>query len=220
MTFRKSFILLLIIGFASFSLNAKDSVGIGIQIGAIGSEKTYYSSSYISSDTISMPYTKTTFNPDVHIGMSLSIFDINEISIFGLDLGYDCSWDYSYSNSASYERESYIIYHKISLIPEITFSKSNFRFLIGTGIALGIEPYKYESVLSGSKYTNDYTDFKVLWVIETGAKYKLGNNLFAVAGIDLFVTMFDFYKTDDYKMKSSGSSAMEILPKMGVMYCF
>ena len=74
-------------------LSAKDSIGLGLQFGAIGSEKTFSSSSTISGDTISMPYTKTTFNPDIQILLSFPICDINENCFFGLDFGYNFSWN-------------------------------------------------------------------------------------------------------------------------------
>ena len=72
-------VVFLIAGILSISsISAKDSISLLIEFGAIGAEKTYYSSSSISKDTISMPYTKTTFNPTVYFGGNFPIVDVNE----------------------------------------------------------------------------------------------------------------------------------------------
>ena len=139
-------------------LSAKDSIGLGLQFGALGSEKKFSSSSTLSGDTISMPYTKTTFNPNIHVLLSIPFFDINEDCFFGLDLGYNFSWDYSYNSFTSYQGETYTLSHRFSLMPEFTYSKSNFRTFTGTGLAFGIESYKYESVVNKSYNSDDYSN--------------------------------------------------------------
>lgn len=201
-------------------LSAKDSIGLGLQFGALGSEKVFSSSSTISGDTISMPYTKTTFNPDIQILLSFPICDINENCFFGLDFGYNFSWDYSYGGFTSYQRETYTLSHRFSVMPEFTYVKSKLRIFAGTGFAFGIEPYKYESVINKSYYSNEYTDYKLFWTFNTGVKYKFSEHLSVVTDFTFFVNFFDTYTDDDYKSKTSGSNVMELLPKIGLMYQF
>ena len=189
--FKKSLLFFLSITFFVSAARAKDSVGIMIQVGAIGSEKTYYSSSTLSGGTISMPYSKTTFSPDFYFGIGIPVCDIGEICFFGFDFGYNCSLKYSYSLFSTSESESYVFSHKISFMPEFTFVKSNFRFYVGTGFAFGFEPYQYESASLGVKTVSDSNSFKIFWTFETGVKYKLGKHLFAVADITFFVTAFE-----------------------------
>ena len=201
-------------------LSAKDSIGLGLQFGAIGSEKTFSSSSTISGDTISMPYTKTTFNPDIQILLSFPICDINENCFFGLDFGYNFSWDYSYGSFTSYQRETYALSHRFSVMPEFTYIKAKLRIFAGTGFAFGIEPYKYESVINKSYYSSEYTDYKLFWTFNTGVKYKFSEHISVITDFTFFVNFFDTYTDDDYKSKTSGSNVMEFLPKIGLMYQF
>ena len=201
-------------------LSAKDSIGLGLQFGAIGSEKTFSSSSTISGDTISMPYTKTTFNPDIQILLSFPICDINENCFFGLDFGYNFSWDYSYGSFTSYQRETYALSHRFSVMPEFTYIKDKLRIFAGTGFAFGIEPYKYESVINKSYYSSEYTDYKLFWTFNTGVKYKFSEHISVITDFTFFVNFFDTYTDDDYKSKTSGSNVMEFLPKIGLMYQF
>ena len=42
---KKLSVILVLISLVTLSLTAKDSIGIGLQFGAIGSEKTFYNSS-------------------------------------------------------------------------------------------------------------------------------------------------------------------------------
>ena len=214
--FKKSLLFFLSITFFVSAARAKDSVGIMIQVGAIGSEQTSYSYSTLSGGTISMPYSKTTFNPDFYFGIGIPVCDIGEICFFGFDFGYNCSLKYSYSLFSTSESESYVFSHKISFMPEFTFVKSNFRFYVGTGFAFGFEPYQYESASLGVKTVSDSNSFKIFWTFETGVKYKLGKHLFAVADITFFVTAFEAYNDDDYKSRTSGGSTMEFLPKLGL----
>ena len=157
-----------------------------------------------------------TFNPDIRISVSVPICDVSEYCFFGLNIGYDFSWDYSYGSFTSYERENYTFSHRFSLMPDFTFVKSNFRFFLGSGFSFGIEPYKYESVY----YSNEYTSYKLFWIFNAGLKYKIGTHLFAVVDTTFFVSVFDKYTDDDYTSKTSGSSVMEILPRIGLMYNF
>lgn len=217
---KKISIILVFISLVTLSLTAKDSIGIGLQFGAIGSEKTFYNSSTISGDTISLPFTKNTFNPGIQILLSFPICDIDENCFLGLDVGYNFSWDFSYRSFTSTQKESYTLSHRFSLIPEFIYNKSNFRAFAGTGFAFGIEPYKYESVIDKSYYSNEYTNYKLFWTFNTGVKYKLGSHLFAIADMTFFVNIFDTYKDDNYESKASGSSVMEFLPKVGIMYHF
>ena len=216
---RRVFIILFTI-ISILSLSAKDSVGITLQFGAIGSEKTFYSSTTISSETVAMPYTKTSFNPDIHIGINIPVFDVNDICFFNIDLGYDFLWDYSYGSYSSYQQEAYALSHRFSIQPQVTFVKSKFRFFLGTGITFGPEIYRYKTSLKGSKSNEDYTTFNILWNFTTGARYQLGNHLSIVADVTFFVNIFSSYKYDDIKLKASGSSTMEFLPKIGLIYQF
>ena len=201
-------------------LSAKDSIGIGFQFGALGSEKIFSSSSTISGDTISMPYTKTTFNPDLHILFSIPVCDINENCFWGLDIGYDFSWDYSYGSISSDQSEIYTLSHRFVLMPVFTYIKSNCRVFAGTGLAFGIEPYKYESIINKTYNSDEYTNYKLFWTFNTGLKYKLGEHLTAVSDLTFFVNIFDAYSHDDFNSKTSGSNVMEFLPKIGLMYQF
>jgi len=209
---KKLFFLLCIIISFVLPLSAKESIGIIIQLGALGSEKTYYSSSTLSNETISLPYTKITFNPNIHIGINIPVSDISEKCFFAFD---------SYFNTyASYERVSYTFFHKFSLIPVLTFIKSNLHFFAGTGFSFGIEPYKYEFTTNTSKYTDEYNNFKIFWTSKLGIKYRLGKHFFTIADITTFVTLFDTYNHNDYNSKISGDSTLEFLPKFGFMYQF
>lgn len=201
-------------------LSAKDSIGIGFQFGALGSEKIFSSSSTISGDTISMPYTKTTFNPDLHILFSIPVCDINENCFWGLDIGYDFSWDYSYGSISSDQSEIYTLSHRFVLMPVFTYIKSNYRIFSGTGLAFGIEPYTYKIIISKSYNSDEYTNYKLLWTFNIGLKNKLGEHLTAVSDLTFFVNIFDTYSHDDSKSKTSGSNVMEFLPKIGLMYQF
>ena len=167
-----------------------------------------------------MPYTKTTFNPDVHILLNILFLDINEDCFLGLDLGYDFSWDYSYNSFTSYQGETYTLSHRFSLMPEFTYVTSNFRFFAGTGLAFGIESYKYESVVNKAYNSDDYTNFKLFWTFNTGLKYKLGEHLSTITDLIFYVNIFDSYSHDDFKSKTSGSNVMEFLPRIGLMFQF
>ena len=202
------------------NLSAKEPVGITFQFGAIGSEKTFYNSTTISGETVAMPYSKTSFNPDIHMGVNIPVFDISDICFFNIDLGYDFLWDYSYGSYSSYQQEAYALSHRFSIQPQVTFVKSNFRFFLGTGITFGPEIYRYKVSVKESKSNTDYTTFNILWNFTIGARYQLGNHLSIVADVTFFVNLFSSCKYDDCKLKASGSSAMEFLPKIGLMYQF
>ena len=235
---KKIFFACLFAALLTFSVSAKDSVGIGLQFGALGSEKTFSSSATISGNTISIPFTKTTFNPNIHVDINVPVCDINEIVFFGINPGYDFSWDFSYSNSTSagtasdttisYEHETYVLSHRFSLIPAFTFVVSNFRFSIGTGFALGVELYRTQTsskTTASPNYTyvrtyNEYTDIKVFWALNAGLKYKLGKHIFVVTDISFFVEIYDSHKVNNYTIKTSGNSSIEVLPKIGVMFAF
>ncbi len=217
---KKIVLILVFIFFVIIQLSAKDSIGFGLQFGALGSEKVFSSSSTISGDTISMPYTKTTFNPDIHILLSFPVCDINDKCFFGLDLGYNFSWDYTHVSFTSYQRETYTLSHRFSLMPEFTYIKSKLHIFAGTGFAFGIEPYKYESIINESYYSDENTDYKLLWTFNAGVKYKLSGHLFAVTDFTFFVNIFDTFTDDDFKSKTSGSNVMELLPKIGLIYQF
>lgn len=212
--------IFVLISLVIIPLSAKDSIGIGLQFGALGSEKVFFSSSTISGDTISMPYTKTTFNPDIHILLSIPICNINENCFFGINAGYDFSWDFSYGSLTSYQRESYTLSHRFSLMPDFNYLKSNFRTFVGTGLAFGIESYKYESMVNKSYNSDEYTNYKLFWTFNTGLKYKLGEHLSTITDLIFYVNIFDSYSHDDYKSKTSGSNVMEFLPRIGLMYQF
>lgn len=214
--FKKSFLFLFFITFFVFAASAKDSAGITIQVGAIGSEQTSYSYSTLSGGTISMPYSKTTFNPDFYFGIGIPVCDIGEICFFGFDFGYNCSLKYSYSSFSTSQSKSSAFSHKISFMPEFTFVKSNFRFFVGTGFAFGFEPYQYEGSSLGVKTISESNTFKIFWTFETGVKYKFGKHLFAVADITFFAAAFEAYNDDDFKSRTSGGSTMEFLPKIGL----
>lgn len=92
----------------------------------------------------------------------------------------------------------------------------NFRFFVGTGVAFGFEPYKYENASLGVKTVSDSNSFKIFWTFDAGVKYKLGKHLLAVADITFFVTTFEAYKRNDFKSRTSGGSTMEFLPKLGL----
>lgn len=217
----KRFFLVLVFSILSLlTVSAKDSMGFVFELGAIGSEKTFYSTSTISGDTITMPYEKTTFNPEVYVGLNIPICDLSEQCFFGIDLGYICCWNYSKESLGSSELVTYIFSHRFVVVPEFVFAKSNFRFAAGTGLAFGIEPYKYESNLSGTKYTTDYTNFKIFWTTKAGVKYLLGDRFFLLADATFFVTFFDTYDNNNYSTKVSGGSTLEILPKIGFMCMF
>ena len=217
---RKIIISLLILIWALIPLSAKDSFGLGFQFGALGYEKTFSTSSTISGDTVSMPYTKTTFNPDLHVFLDIPVCDFNDFCFFELNLGYDFSWDYTYLEVSPDEIQKYTLFHRILLMPDIVFAKSNFRFFAGTGVALGIEPYKSESKIGNTDFTNEYTTLKILWTSNAGLKYKLTEHLFALADLTCLLSIYDAYSYDDYKFKSSGNSEMEFLPKIGFAYHF
>lgn len=218
--YKKLSLILLFASLFIIPLSAKDTLGLGLQFGALGSEKTSTNSSTIAGDTISMPYTKTTFDPTLHILLSIPVCDINENFFFGLDLGYTFSWNYSYGSLTSYQRESYTFSHRFSLMPEFIFAKSNFRVFAGTGFAFGIEPYKYRDMLNRQSYSNEYTNFKLFWTFNAGLKYKLGKHISAVFDVTFFANLFDTYTNNDFKSETSGNSAMEFLPKIGLMYQF
>lgn len=218
--FRKNLFFVLFMAGALLSLNAKNSIGIELQVGVIGSEKQYSTSSLVSGQSISMPYTKTTFEPDVFIGANIPICNIGQKVCFGLDLGYNFAWNCYKSSTDSYESISSVFLHKISLLPEISFEKSKFHFFAGTGIAFGFEPYYYETTLTGTPYKHETIDFKIFWILSTGFKYQCTEHLFAVADVSFHFTVFDYYIDNDYKSKSSGTDTPEFLPKIGLMYCF
>ena len=92
----------LLMSLCCLSVYAKDSAGITVQAGAVGGTQTLYSSSYVADSLVSFPYTKTVFYPDVHLGLSLPIHDINENTFWGINLGYDFMWDYTYNMFTSY----------------------------------------------------------------------------------------------------------------------
>lgn len=217
---RKKLVSFAILFLAIIPLSAKDSFGLGFQFGALGSEKTVYSSTTISGDTVSMPSTKTTFNPDLHVFLDIPVCDFNDFCFLELNLGYDFSWDYTYIEVSPDEIQKYTLSHRISLMPDVVFAKSIFRFFAGTGVALGIEPFKSESKIGNSDSTNERTTIKILWTSNAGLKYKLTEHLFTLADLTCFVSIYDAYSYDDFKFKSSGNSEMEFLPKIGFAYHF
>jgi len=82
---RRFVFILIFTLFSIFSASAKDSLGFVFQFGAVGSEKTFSSTSTISGDTITMPYEKTTFDPGVYIGIDIPLCDVNEkLSNYGI----------------------------------------------------------------------------------------------------------------------------------------
>ena len=217
---KKICLFFVLISLVIIPLSAKDSIGLAFQFGALGSEKVFYNSSTISGDTISMPYTKTTFDPSIHILLSIPVFEINENCFFGLDIGYNISLEYSYGSFTSYQRESYTLSHRFSLIPEFTYVNSNFRAFAGTGLAFGIEPYKEKSILNKTYNSDEYKNYKLFWTFTTGLKYILGKHLSTVSDLTFFVNILDTYSHDDFNSKKIGSNVIEFLPKIGLMYQF
>ena len=210
-----------------FSLYAKDSFGIGLQFGALGSKPTYPNLSTTSCD---VPYS---FNPNVHVDLQIPVCDIDAISFFSINVGYDFSWNYYRIEYNKVEnKENFHTSHLISLIPTITFTKSNFRFFLGTGLSLKVRPSPYEPSLGiGTTFDSDDIDYLGLaWTINTGLKYKLGKNVFFVADMAFFVNLDEDYESvikeenmnpgDFEKYSLRGGASMQILPKIGLMISF
>ena len=219
-SFFKLFVLIIFFYFLIFPLSAKDSVGISFEFGAIGSEKKNSSLSTVSGNSILIPYTETTFNPDIQIVINIPVIDITETCFFSIDLGYNLSWDYHYDSSSSSKIQSQIFSHRFSVQPQLTFTKPAFNFFIGTGFAFGKETLLLETILNNS-YSKDNQDASVFyWNCSTGLKYKFGNHLCGIADFTFFVNLYNEYDYKDTTSKNSGNAKFEINPKIGVMYLF
>ena len=218
--FFKLFGFIIFLCFLIFPLSAKDSVGISFEFGAIGSEKKNSSVTMISGNSISIPYTETTFNPDIQVGINIPVIDITETCFFSFDLGYNFSWEYSYSSNSSSESQYQILSHRFSVQPQLTFIKPAFKFFIGTGFAFGKQSLLFE-MISNNSYSKDNQNTSVFyWNCSTGLKYKFGNHLYGIADFTFFVNLYDEYDYKDTTSKSSGNAKFEINPKIGVMYLF
>ena len=222
---KKIIVSLVIMTLMMFSLYAKDSFGIGLQFGAIGSKPAYPNLSTTSCD---VPYA---FNPNVHLDLQFPVCDIDEISFFSINVGYDFSWDYySIDFENGEEHDDFYKTHLISLIPTFTFTKSNFRFFLGTGVSVRISPNVYEPTLGiGTTYdSEDYCHRGASWVINGGLKYKLGKRLFFIADMSFLINIAESNdietkdkKTGDLEeINKSGGSTMRMLPKIGLMISF
>ena len=224
---KKLLVSLVIMILMIFSLYAKDSFGIGLQFGALGSKPTYPNLSTTSCD---VPYS---FNPNVHVDLQIPVCDIDAISFFSINVGYDYSmfkshvkleYGYGLDDDISY------VTHFISLIPTFTFTKSNFRLFLGTGFSVTIKNPPYEpSIEIGTTYDSDYFENMGLsWTINAGLKYKLGKHLFLVTDMSFFVSITEEYNRIDGNKEScslkgcykDGGATMKILPKIGLMISF
>lgn len=217
---RRFVFILIFTLFSIFSASAKDSLGFVFQFGAVGSEKTFSSTSTISGDTITMPYEKTTFDPGVYVGIDIPICDVTEQCFFGLDVGYNCSWNFAYESLGSSESKNSTFSHRFIIVPEFVFVKSNFRFIAGAGMGFDIVPYKNESLLGGVRYTTDYTEFRISLALKAGVKYRIGEKFFAVADATFFTNLFNTYNNNNYTLNTSGGFTLEVLPKVGLMFQF
>ena len=81
---------------------AKDKISVGLEFGADGYEAKFTQSTKISdSTTVSMPYTKTIFNPDFRLRFDLPIMDIRENCFLNMNFGTGLTLGLS-----SYENET------------------------------------------------------------------------------------------------------------------
>lgn len=227
---KKIIVSLVITTLMMLSLYAKDPFGIGLQFGAIGSKPTYPSLFGTSED---VPYT---FNPDVHIDLNIPICDIDENSFFSINLGYDYSWEYLDFDYHYWSEGEDILFstHRISLIPTFTFSKSNFRFFLGTGFSVdGISIFRKHKIGKVSFSESETIKPSLSWAVNAGFKYKLAKHLFFIADMSFFVNLIDNFNDDFYDGKFklnnnddiedvdiSGGATMEIFPKIGLMISF
>ena len=194
------------------SLFAKENIGFSLQIGASGTEEVSYSYSTISSDSVSLPYTRTVFYPNISADITIPVYEINENCIFRLDSCYDFSIDYSISSYQSFNSETITLFHKFSLTPELSFSKDKSNCFFGAGIAIGFEPYKY----TGNQTSSIYNEFKIFWSLKAGASYHLNKRVLATMSATCFYTMFDNNYDETYGVVRFGNYPLVVVPKAGL----
>lgn len=204
--------------FAAVSACAKDRPSLALEAGAVGSEKRYTTSSS------GYPYTRTTFNPDIRLGIDLPITDIKETCFFGLKLAYDLSWEKYNSSSRSAYTDNTTLTHTISFLPELVFVKNDLRLIFDTGISFGINPYKTEKETSSSRSSQEYKILQLLWTSELALKYCLTDHFSAIAGLTVSVPFVTYYRNgsgNNYEdILSVGRYSMNFCPRVGLSYMF
>lgn len=225
--------------FAAVSVCAKDRPSLALEAGAVGSEKTYSQTSTISDDSISIPYTRTVFSPDVRLGIDIPIKSIRENCFFGLKFAYNLSWEKSNSNSDSITYTDTSMTHAFSIFPELVFVKNDLRFIFGTGISFGINLCKYENTYSSSGYVyqvnQEYTLYELCWTSEIAVKYCLTNHFSVLADLTISVPFGVFERNGSYLVRRGGyfitggdyadytylgRFPMSFCPRVGLSYMF
>lgn len=218
----------------SQAIFAKDMQSLGIEFGAIGSEKRLSQTSTISESKVSLPYTQTLFNPDLRVRVDFPAADIKENCFLNINLDYDLTWNgYSSSDINLFINET-IITHLFSFCPELVFEKEDFRFFFGTGGTFGVSSNEYEIKTNSSISNQELTIYYFIWNFELGTKYFLSEHIAVLADFTISVPLIKLERNGSYSIKQSnknssedyadtntnGQASLHFSPKVGICYTF
>lgn len=205
---RSSTLILLCAIFLQLPTAAKDGVSLCVQAGAVGQEKTFTYASSLSSGSVTVPYTETTFDPCFHVGIDVPMADVSARTFFNIKAGYDFSWEGRYTapnSDSSLEESSYKLFHTISLLPELTFAKDGLRLFVGTGLAFDIMNYSYDTRDDSYYSTSCYTIYQFFWTTEIGAKYYFMPHFAVIFDLTFSLSCLKSRRNGEYTMKENGS---------------
>ena len=233
--------------FALQPLFAKDMPSISFSVGAIGAEKTLSQSSTLGDSTtdygtVTVPYSKTTFNPAVQLALSVPFTNVTETMFFGTKIGYAFSWQGEYVGESSLsdtEMSTRNFTHILSVLPELTYTRDNFRFTVGSGVAVAISAAEYVEKYRGTTYSGELTQsgniYQFIWMSDLEAKYYLSNHVALFANLSLGVSFYTMQRDLKYTMRIDGAtyasengsdvsvdgeSPLFFYPHIGICYTF
>ena len=224
----------LVMLFATQTIFAKDRISAGLEFGAIGYEGKFNHTTTISGSSVTMPYTRTTFNPDFRVRLDLPVIDIRENCFLSANLDYDFSWyNQSSSDSSAFSNKT-ILTHYITFQPEIVFSKGNLRFIAGTGLTFGISSAEIEQKTTSTTETEEYKNYTFMWDFELGLRYYLSKHISLLADFTISIPFINLKRNDTYSKTQSGKTTNKIYadtnthglsvpyfsPKVGISYTF
>mgnify|MGYP002626149904 CR=1 FL=1 len=215
---------------------AKEKPSLIFEVGTVGYEKWYVDSQKIYADgeaiSLAVPYTRTVFNPDICIGISVPIYDLSEKVTFGIKGSYDFSLDSYEQDTVTSNMETTMYTHLFSLLPTFSLKKDKATFFIGTGLRFGLNVYDSVQDYEISSHETEYTLYQFFWVAEVGAKYQITEHLSVIGDMGIFVAFYSNttieriytnsrYK-DEYEETSiyKGEYPMYFSPKIGICYTF
>lgn len=220
-----------------FFVFAKEKPSLIFELGATGYDKSYVDTQKISIDgeaiSLSVPYARTVFNPDICLGISVPICDIKDNLFFVIAICYDLLLDSSLQDFPSSWIRADTYTHLGSALPSFYLKKGDAQFFIGTGLRFGISIYDFQQDYTTSYKGTEYLLYQLFWIAEAGAKYRITNHLSIMGTIGISVAFYSSIEirnsytysrgnttTEDETSSYVGEYPLYFSPKLGICYTF